>query len=141
MKRTRYVLTGVCMILISATCSVLATMTFPTTDVSSSQTTNGGYVIRSVVDSARVVFPASGWRLIERTYPGGNYLMEPATGTSLRYYAIRFGSRHKEFLIWGYSVSEHQWVKKFDHVKNQDQKQAQFLSEWIERTLRRGEAQ
>ncbi len=117
-----------------ATSVIMAASTLSAAD-STSPLAEGGHVITTVVYSVRVVFPASDWALSAKR----KYLVDPATGASLRFAGRTFGSRFKTFLIWGYTAAEHRWAEELNQVADEHERDARFLREWIERALRRGE--
>ena len=120
-------------------CLASVPVMFPVRDISRSRRAEGGYLVRSVVDRAQVIFPASDWKFLESTSPGANYLIEPATGSCLRFHSISFGHQFKEFLLWGYTIRENQWAEELKRVVNDEERQVRFLQEWIKRALSQGE--
>jgi hypothetical protein len=97
--------------------------------------TEEGHVLTDIVYSVRAVFPASGWGLSQKY----KYLVDPITGASLRFAGWTFGRRFKTFFIWGYTAAEHRWAEELNQITDENERDARFLREWIERALRRGE--
>jgi len=112
---------------------------YPAQEFSFRRRRPGGYEIDSPMDKASVIFPAEGWKSIDRTFPGGGYVVDPATGTTFRFYSIRFGRRLREFLLWGWTTAEHHWAQQWQETNVSVRNQGEFLQEWLNRTLVRRE--
>lgn len=108
--------------------------TAPVEDISQAKRLNGGYLVREVVYDSRVIFPASDWKMMDR-----GHLLHPATGAAFRFAGRSFGRQFKSFFIWGYVSREHQWARALDEISDQDEKHARFLTEWLDRALRKRE--
>jgi len=128
----RYTLVGL-MTALLATPLLGATLVRPVEKIHPSDKTPEGVIVYTVISGARVLFPSHDW-----THIRGD-LVEPNTRTSFTFKDRSFGRKYKEFFIWGFSVSEHQWARELNRIADQDEKQARFLREWIERALRRQE--
>ena len=111
-----------------------ATLVLPVEEIPRARITPEGYIVRTVAYDARVLFPSHDWTHIE-----GGYLVDPVTRAALTFGGRWFGHKPKTFLIWGYTVREHQWARELNLISDQDEKQSRFLKEWIERALRRQE--
>jgi hypothetical protein len=133
-----------CLIVIVLSCVLLScgtwgVMVYSARDFSPRQRVDGGYKLISVADKARLVFPQAGWKLIEVTYPGGNYVVEPTTGACLRFDSISFGRKYNPSPVRSYVTSEHQWAQKFKDTTVREDNEKEFFREWIDRALIRGE--
>jgi hypothetical protein len=112
---------------------------YPTDDFISREKVPGGYQLKAIIDGAKVVFPAEGWKRILSTLPGAGYVIDPTTGACLRFDGISFGRKVRSFAIWLWTTSEHGWAKKFSDSKITPENQANFLKEWIRRALVNGD--
>jgi len=110
---------------------------YPAIEFSPRIRVEGGYRLDSVIDEAKVVFPVSGWKYIPTTYPGGRYVVDPATGVCFRFNGVSFGHKLRDFLFlkWAWTTSEHQWARQFHETKVSNENQANFLKQWIKRAL------
>jgi hypothetical protein len=79
---------------------------YPTDDFISREKVPGGYQLKAIIDGAKVVFPAEGWKRILSTLPGAGYVIDPTTGACLRFDGISFGRKVRSFAIWLWTTSE-----------------------------------
>jgi hypothetical protein len=109
----------------------------PVYEMTSSRVSDHGYVLGGVISS--VEFPHFEWRRLERRF--GNCVIEPVSGVSLCYQGHRFGHRLREFGLWAWSVSEHQWGKEVEQLPTQAERDSRLLSEWVTRALKGSDIQ
>jgi hypothetical protein len=112
---------------------------YPTDDFIFRQKVPGGYQLKAIIDDAKVVFPSEGWKRILSTLPGAGYVIDPTTGACLRFDGISFGRRVRSFAMWLWTTSEHGWAERFSDSKTTPENQANFLGEWIRRSLINGD--
>jgi hypothetical protein len=106
-------------------------------EMTKSRVSDQGYVLSSFLSS--VDFPHFNWRRVE--YRFGNCVIEPTSGVCFCYQGHRFGHRLREFGLWAWSVSEHQWGKEVEQLSTQAERDSRLLSEWVTRALKGSDIQ